>query len=79
MSGIGPDPNFEVFDENIEIALKEIGTRIGSSLPEGWAFNLVIASTGEKGSTFYISNMVREDAMKLLQELIDKQPRSGSI
>lgn len=65
--------NFEVRNEEIEKELKAIGGLIGKALPEGWVFNLVIASAGEGGSTFYISNIEREGSMNLLQELIDKQ------
>lgn len=69
--------NFEVKIPEIEEALKKIGKTIGDVLPEGWVFNLLIASVGEKGSTFYISNGVREDMIKLMIEFVSKQQKGG--
>lgn len=70
-----PDDNFKIFNENIEFKLKELGDLIGSSLPEGWGFNLLLfdfIKDGKAGSTFYISNARREDMLKLLAEFVEK-------
>jgi hypothetical protein len=67
-----PDPNFEVFNEEIEIKLKEIGHFIGDTLPEGWGFTLLLFSFGEGGSTFYISNAERASMIEAMKEFIKK-------
>ncbi len=71
------EENFEVRNEEIEKLLRDIGHLVGNALPEGWVFNLLIASVGEKGSTFYISNGVREDMIKLMIEFVSKQMKGG--
>lgn len=71
-----PNKGYEVFNENIEIKLKEIGGMIGKSLPEGWGFNLMIFDFGKKGSMFYISNAQREDVINQMKEFIAKYESS---
>lgn len=71
------DPRYENRNAEIEAALKDIGSRIGSQLPKGWGFNLAISSFGEHGSTFYLSNMDREGAIGMLRELIAKMEKEG--
>lgn len=63
---------FEIKNDEIQTVLQDIGGKIGSQLPKGWGFTLAIASYGEKGSTFYISNVEREGSIKMLQELTAK-------
>lgn len=65
---IGPDPNFKVFNEDIEIRLKEIGDSITARLPAGWAHTLLLYNFGPKGNLFYTSNGNREDMIKMLEE-----------
>ena len=67
-----PDKNYEVFNEEIEVQLKEIGHLIGDRLPAGWGFNLMIFDFGKKGSMFYISNAQRGDVIRLMREFIKK-------
>lgn len=64
-----PNANYEVENAEIEGVLTDIGGKIGSVLPKGWGFTLAIASYGENGSTFYISNVERSGSIKMLQEL----------
>ncbi len=64
---------FEVRKAEIEADMRAIGKMIAQELPKGWCFALLIASGGESGSTFYISNAVREDAVALMKEFIEKQ------
>ena len=65
--------NFDQRNPEIEAILKRIGHFIGGQLPEGWGFNLLLFDFGANGSTFYISNAVREDMLKVMQEFIDNQ------
>lgn len=67
-----PNANFEIKNSEIEHILNDIGTKIGYKLPAGWGFTLAIASYGEKGSTFYISNVERSGSIDMLKELIVK-------
>jgi hypothetical protein len=64
--------HFEIRNEEIEQRLATLGKMIGSQLPKEWGFALTIQSYGKNGSTFYTSNCVREDMVKLLRELADK-------
>lgn len=67
-----PNAHYEVENAEIEHILNDIGSKIGQKLPEGWGFTLAIASYGEKGSTFYISNVERSGSIDMLKELIVK-------
>lgn len=42
--------SFEVRNEQIEGALKDVGRAIAASLPEDWGFALLIFSFGEGGA-----------------------------
>lgn len=67
-----PDKNYEAFNEEIEVLLKEIGHLIGGKLPKGWGFNLMLFDFGNKGNLFYISNAERQDVIKTMREFIKK-------
>lgn len=69
---IEPDPNFKVFNEGIEITLKEIGEGIGGALPEGWGFTLLLFdfNNSADGQLFYTSNGERKDVVKMMEEFI---------
>jgi hypothetical protein len=69
---IGPDPNFEVFNEEIEITLKELGEAIGSRLPPNWGFTLLLYdfNNADDGKLFYASNGDRRDVTRMLKEFI---------
>lgn len=68
-----PNKDFEEFNEEIEVLLGELGHWIGDKMPEGWGFNLLLFSFGEKGSMFYISNAQRTDMIEAMKEFIQKQ------
>lgn len=71
---LAPDPNFhETPPEDIQMTMKDIGRLIGSALPRGYGFNLLIFDFGEGGSMFYISNARRRDMLKLMKEFIEKE------
>jgi hypothetical protein len=67
-----PDPNFQVFNEEIEVTLKELGEAISTRLPENWGFTLLLFdfNNSEDGKLFYASNGNREDVIKILKEFI---------
>lgn len=69
---MGPDPNYKVFNEDIEFRLKELGDLIGSQMPMGWGFTLLIFdfNKGPDGSLFYISNAQRDDMVAMMKEFI---------
>lgn len=75
---IEPDPNFTVFNEEIEMQLKGLGDTIASALPPGFGFTLLLYDFGENGSLFYTSNGKREDVIKMMEEFIKlNQPSKG--
>lgn len=61
--------------ETAEVVARKIGTSIGSVLPPGWCFTLILASIGEGGYTTWISSIEREDTIRLLREVADKMER----
>lgn len=69
---MNPDPNFQVFNEEIEITLKDLGEAIGSRLPPNWGFTLLLFdfNNADDGKLFYTSNGDREDVIKMLREFI---------
>lgn len=71
---IGPDPNFKVFNEEIEVTLKELGAVLGGALPEGWGFTLLLFdfNNATDGQLFYISNGERKDVIKMMEEFMKK-------
>lgn len=62
-----PDP------AEIRPLLNDLGVRIGSELPNGWGFNLMLFEFGEAGSVFYISSANREEVITLMREFIKRQ------
>jgi hypothetical protein len=56
----------------IEQLMNDIGKMIGAQMPPGWGFSLLIASHGEAGGVFYISNLQRADMIATMQEFIAK-------
>lgn len=68
-----PTEHYEVENPTIKTIMRDIGSRIGGALPAGWGFLLHLFSFGDKGSSFYISNADRDDAIRMLQEWIAKQ------
>jgi hypothetical protein len=68
------DPAIRNFQ--IEEMLNDIGRVIGAQMPPGWGFSLLIASHGEGGGVFYISNLNRDDMIATMQEFIAKNQES---
>jgi len=56
--------------EKAEIQARKIGRLIKESVPDGWCFTLVLCSKGEGGFSTYISNIQREDSIKMLGETV---------
>jgi hypothetical protein len=61
--------------ETAEVVARKIGESIGSVLPPGWCFALILASIGEGGYTTWISSIKREGTIRLLREMADKLER----
>mgnify|MGYP006264593847 CR=1 FL=1 len=69
-----PDERFQVRSEELERALRSLGSLIDEETPEGWAWGLFLVPMGKneaepkgKGSVFWISNAERSgmiDAVK---------------
>ena len=53
--------------------LNDLAAHIGSELPNGWGFNLLLFTFGEGGSLFYIANAERADVHAAMRELIKRQ------
>ena len=66
---------YEVRNPEIEAILKTLGEAIRAQIPTGWVFALFIASTGEGGSTFYLSSAERETMLAALKEFIARSER----
>jgi len=70
-----PDISYNVDNAEIRPLLQELGDRIGSGLPDGWGFNLLLFEYGEgegKG-LFYISSARRADVIAVMKEYIKRQ------
>jgi hypothetical protein len=52
--------------------LQDLGGQIGSALPEGWGFNLLLFPFGDGGSLFYISSAERQDVIAVMREFIKR-------
>lgn len=63
---------YEIKDEEIQSTMKALGNMIGSQMPPGYGFNLLIFSYGEGGNMFYISSAQRQDMINAMREFIDK-------
>lgn len=74
---LGPDENFKVFDENAEIALKEIGDVLTAAVPPGYGFVFLMSTFGEGGNTFYVSNIQRPDVIAMMKEWIEDQQQAN--
>lgn len=73
MSTIEPNKDYRILNEEIEFKLKEISDWIGSQLPEGWGFTLLLNSFGPNSQLFFMSNVRREDMLEMLQKFINLQ------
>lgn len=63
---------FEVRNAEVEEKLKGIGHTLKDLMPPGFGFVLLISSYGEKGSTFYIASVERQDVCNMMREFIQK-------
>lgn len=67
------DSNYTTEDApKIRPLLQDLAARIGSVLPDGWGFNLLLFTYGEGGSLFYISSAERSDVIALMREYIKR-------
>lgn len=66
-----PDKNYQVHDENAEIALKQVGDLLDKAMPENYGFIFLMTTFGKGGNTFYISNVQRPDVVTMMQEWIE--------
>jgi hypothetical protein len=62
--------------EEAEVVARRVGRIIGSMMPKGWGFTLVIASHGADGFCTYVANLERDGAVKMLRELLVKIERN---
>ncbi len=68
-----PDVNYTTSDAaEMRRLLQRLGGQIGSALPEGWGFNLLLFTYGEGGSLFYISSAEKSDVLALMREYIKR-------
>lgn len=58
--------------ETAEVVARSIGRLIADACPPGWGFVLTLGTYGEGGCVTYLSNIEREDAIKMLREMIQK-------
>lgn len=71
-----PDENYQVFDENAEIALKQVGELLKNAIPKNYGFVFLMTTYGKGGNTFYISNVQRLDVIEMMKEWIeDNKPK----
>ncbi len=62
----------EITEELLNNKNREIGKLIGSRVPAGVGFALLLFNMGESGWMNYISNARREDMVKAMRELLFK-------
>ena len=73
---------YEIKNDTVKSVMRSIAEKIGAACPTGWGYLLHIFEFGTKeqpGSTFYISNADRVDAIRMLEEWIAKQRPDGEI
>lgn len=63
---------FEVRNADVEDFMRKVGALLKEACPPGWVFSVLVASVGEKGACFYISNGDRESMIGTMQEFIQK-------
>lgn len=69
--------DYQIFNEEIEFKLKEIGDFIGGNLPEGWGYTLLLFDFNAGGSLFYAANANREDILAMMKEFIALNERKN--
>lgn len=55
-----------------EAVAREVGRLIGSAVPEGYGFAVLVFSFGPGGATTYVSNADRADMIRALRECADR-------
>jgi hypothetical protein len=77
-----PDERYQVRNEEIERALRTLGTLVDEEAPEGWAWGLFLVPFGENkpapegiGSVFWISNGDRDGMVDAIQGWIDEHKK----
>jgi hypothetical protein len=60
-------------EEELVRVSRELGVLLDKQMPKGVGFMLMVFDFGQKGNLAYISNGVREDVVRVLQEFIAKQ------
>ena len=58
--------------EAAEVVARRVGRLIGSRVPEGWGFVLVLASAGGDGFSTFVSNLEAPGSVQLLEEIARK-------
>lgn len=72
-------PDYQVKNDEIEAVIRRLGDMLGSHMPDGWGFTLLIYDYGEKtgeagkDAIFYISSADRADMILTMKEFIKKQ------
>ena len=51
---------------------RQLGAGLKVATPEGYGFMLMVMEYGEGKNCFYISSVQREDAIKMLEEMLEK-------
>lgn len=77
------DERYQVRNEELERALRTLGTLIDDETPEGWAWGLFLVPFGThdaapkgKGSVFWMSNADRADMLRVVKSwLADQEKR----
>jgi len=69
-------PEQEARRLRLERQCADLGTVIGSCMPEGVGFAFVMFDFGGEGNMAYLSSGAREDLIKMLAELHEKLIRS---
>lgn len=64
--------SYNVSDPEVEATLRELSQHVGSRLPEGWGFTLLLFSYGPNGNLFYMSSAEREDVINVMKEFIQR-------
>lgn len=63
--------------EQAQAHLHEIGGTLKSVMPPNYGFIFIMTEMGEQGNLFYVSSIKREEAVKALNEFLERATSEG--
>lgn len=66
-----PDPNFQIFNEDMEFKLKEISDSVAQQVPPGWGFTVLLCSFGPNSELFWMTNVEPASVIAMFKKYIE--------